>query len=120
MARHTGHIPGFIALLLVAAALRLTGVAWDGGIGAHPDERYLVGVAEGMARSREPNPFAVDASFPYGHLSLYLFWMLGGADRLMAARLLTGLLDVGTMALTAALARTLIAAAGRPRRRRGA
>ncbi len=110
MARPTGHTPWFIAILLVAAALRLTGVAWDGGIGAHPDERYLVGVAEGMARLREPNPFAVDASFPYGHVPLYLFLRLGGTDRLMAARLLTGLLDVGTVALTAALARVLLAA----------
>lgn len=112
---------GFIAILLVAAALRLSGVAWDGGIGAHPDERYLVGVAEEMARRPERNPFPVDAFFPYGHVPLYLLLPLGGADRLMAARLLTGLLDVGTVALTAALARTLMAAGGRGRRRsRGA
>lgn len=109
----------FIALLLVAAALRLSGVAWDGSIGAHPDERYLVGVAEGLARPLRPNPFTVDSAYPYGHLPLYLLLLLGGTDRLMAARLLTGLLDVGTVALTAALARTLIAAAGRPRLRSG-
>ncbi len=112
---------GLVAILLVAAALRLSGVAWDGGIGAHPDERYLVGVAEEMAHRWEPDPFTVDASFPYGHVPLYLLLLLGGADRLMAARLLTGLLDVGTVALTAALARTLIAAGGRDRSRsRGA
>lgn len=110
MARSMGRKVGFVAVLLVAAALRLSGVIWDGGVGAHPDERYLVGVAEAMARSREPDPFTVDASFPYGHVPLYLFLLLGGTDRLMAARLLSGLLDVGTIALTAALARTLLAA----------
>jgi 4-amino-4-deoxy-L-arabinose transferase-like glycosyltransferase len=111
---------GITVILLVAAALRLSGVAWDGGIGAHPDERYLVGVAEEMARRLELDPFTVDTSFPYGHVPLYLLLFLGGADRLMAARLLTGLLDVGTVALAAALARTLIAAGSRDRRRRGA
>ncbi|MGQ9710248.1 MAG: glycosyltransferase family 39 protein [Anaerolineae bacterium] len=120
MARNgSERVWGLTAILLVAAALRLSGVAWDGGIGAHPDERYLVGVAEEMARRREWNPFTVDASFPYGHVPLYLLLLLGGADRLMAARLLTGLLDVGTVALTAALARILLAAGGRDRRRSG-
>lgn len=109
---------GFIVILLVAAALRMSGVAWDGGIGAHPDERYLVGVAEEMARRHEWNPFTVDASFPYGHVPLYLFLLLGGGDRLMAARLLTGLLDVGTVAWTAALTR-ILTAGGRNRRRSG-
>jgi 4-amino-4-deoxy-L-arabinose transferase-like glycosyltransferase len=96
-----------VGLLLMAAAVRLSGVAWDGGIGAHPDERYLVGVSEAMAWPSHLDPFAVDPAFPYGHLPLYLFLLLGGADRLMAARLLTGLLDVGTVALAAALARLL-------------
>jgi len=98
---------GMVGLLLMAAVLRLSGVAWDGGIGAHPDERYLVGVSEAMACPSRLDPFAVDPAFPYGHLPLYLFLLLGGADRLMAARLLTGLLDVGTVALAAALARLL-------------
>ncbi len=103
------------AILLVAAALRLSGLSWDGGIGAHPDERYVVGMAERMAWPRRLDPFGVDPAYPYGHLPLYLFLLPGGADRLMAARLLTGLLDVGTVALTAALARTLMAAGGRDR-----
>ncbi len=98
---------GMVGLLLMATALRLSGVAWDGGIGAHPDERYLVGVSEAMAWPSHLDPFAVDPAFPYGHLPLYLFLLLGGADRLMAARLLTGLLDVGTVVLAAALARLL-------------
>ncbi|MBC7226444.1 MAG: glycosyltransferase family 39 protein [Thermoflexales bacterium] len=117
MARSTGPHLWLVAILLVAAALRLSGVAWDGGIGAHPDERYLMGVAEGMARPLHLNPFWVDPAYPYGHLPLYLLLLLGGTDQLMAARLLTGLLDVGTVALTAALARTLMAAGGRDRRR---
>jgi len=95
---------GMVGLLLMAAVLRLSGVAWDGGIGAHPDERYLVGVSEAMAWPSRLDPLTVDPAFPYGHLPLYLFLLLGGADRLMAARLLTGLLDVGTVALAAALA----------------
>ncbi len=112
---------GVTAILLVAAALRLSGVAWDGGIGAHPDERYVVGMAERMAWPRRLDPLGVDPAYPYGHLPLYLFLLPGGADRLMAARLLTGLLDVGTVALTAALARTLMAAGGWDRgRSRGA
>ncbi len=90
-------------LLWVAGALRMTGVAWDGGIGAHPDERYLVGVAEQMSWPSSLNPFRIDPSFPYGHLPLYLLLALGGDDRLMAARLLTALLDASTVALTVAL-----------------
>ncbi|MGB9871132.1 MAG: ArnT family glycosyltransferase [Anaerolineae bacterium] len=113
------YLWGVTAVLLVAAALRMSGVAWDGGIGAHPDERYVVGMAERMAWPRRLDPFGVDPAYPYGHLPLYLFLLLDGADRLMAARLLTGLLDVGTVALTAALARTLMAAGGRDRRHSG-
>ena len=113
MARNNAHrarlrfLVGMVGLLLMAAALRLSGVAWDGGIGAHPDERYLVGVSEAMSWPSYLDPFTVDPAFPYGHLPLYLFLLLGGADRLMAARLLTGLLDMGTVALAAALARLL-------------
>lgn len=99
---------GMAGLLLVAAALRMAGAAWDGGIGAHPDERYLVGMAEEMSRTSSLNPFQVDPSFPYGHLPLYLLWLTGGNDRLIAARLLTALMDVGTVALTMALYRTAI------------
>lgn len=103
---------GMVGLLLVAAALRLSGVAWDGGIGAHPDERYVVGVSEGMVWPSRLNPFGIDPAFPYGHWPLYLFLLLGGSDRLMPARLLTGLLDVGTVALAAALTSLLSAERG--------
>ncbi|MBN1956010.1 MAG: glycosyltransferase family 39 protein [Anaerolineae bacterium] len=96
-----------IPLLLVAAALRWGGVAWDGGIGAHPDERYVVGIAEEMGRTGQMDPFGLDPHFSYGHLPLYLLALLGGEDRLFAARLLAGLFDSGTVALAAALGRRL-------------
>ena len=94
-------------LLLLATALRLSGAAWDGGIGAHPDERHLVGVAERLRWPDRLDPFSLDPVFPYGHLPLYLLALLGGRDRLLAARLLGGLFDVGTVALTAALGRQI-------------
>lgn len=96
-----------IPLLLLAAALRLSGVAWDAGIGAHPDERHVVAVAEGLAWPDRLNPFALDPAFPYGHLPLYLLTVVGGRDRLMAGRLLAGLADTGTVALAAALGRRM-------------
>ncbi len=94
-----------VPLLLLATAFRLSGPAWDGGIGAHPDERYLVGVAEGLRWPDRLDPFVLAPDFPYGHLPLYLVALLGGGDRLLAARLLGGLFDVGTVALAAALGR---------------
>ncbi len=96
-----------LPILLFALALRLSGVAWDGGIGAHPDERYLVGLAESLRWPDQLDPLALEPGFAYGHLPLYLLMLLGGADRLLAARLLTGLVDVGTVSLTAALGRRL-------------
>jgi len=90
-------------LLLLAAALRWSGVVWDGGIGAHPDERYVVGLSEGLAWPDRLDPFAFDPAFPYGHLPLYLLALLGSGDRLLAARLLAGLADAATVAVTAAL-----------------
>lgn len=95
-----------VLILVVATALRLSSVGWDGGIGAHPDERYVVGVAEGLGWG-QLNPFAVAPEFSYGHLPLYLLVLVGGSNRLMAARLLAGLADVGTVALAAALGRLL-------------
>jgi len=99
-----------LLLVLIAASLRLTGVAWDGGVGAHPDERALVGLAETLRWPDRLNPFALDPAFSYGHLPLALIALLGGGDRLMAARLLAGLFDTGTVALTAALGRRIAGA----------
>ena len=96
-----------LCLLLLAVALRLSGVAWDGGIGAHPDEVHLVGVAEGLRWPERMDPFALDPAFAYGHLPLYLLALVGGTERLLAGRLLAALFDTATVALTAALGRRL-------------
>jgi 4-amino-4-deoxy-L-arabinose transferase-like glycosyltransferase len=96
-------------LLLLAAALRLPGADWDGGIAAHPDERFLLGVAERTPLWGDPTRAAVD--FPYGHLPVYLAHLLvlavPGADPLYAVRLLSGLIGVVLVALTGALGRSL-------------
>ena len=55
-------------ILLLAAALRFYGLDWDGGLGAHPDERYIVGVAEGLRWPDRVNPLEVAPDFAYGHL----------------------------------------------------
>lgn len=98
-----GWVGALLILLLGAAALRLRGLDWDNGIGAHPDERHLVGVAEGLTWPARLNPFEVDLSFPYGHLPLYLLAVIGGPDRLLVARALAGLVDTGTVALSVGL-----------------
>lgn len=98
-----------LLLLLLAATLRLGALDWDGGIGAHPDERYIVGVAERLRWPGRLNPFDVDPSFAYGHLPLYLlalaYGLADGADPLLVGRLLAALSDLGTVALTFALGR---------------
>jgi 4-amino-4-deoxy-L-arabinose transferase-like glycosyltransferase len=98
-----------LPLLFMAATLRFCGLDWDGGIGAHPDERYVVGVAEGLRWPDRLNPFDVSPDFAYGHLPLYLLALLrlpgGGADLLLVGRALAALFDLGTVALTFALGR---------------
>jgi len=100
---------GLIAVLLVAAALRFCGLEWDGGIGAHPDERYVVGVAEGLRWPDRLNPFEVAPDFAYGHLPVYLLalatGLARGVDPLLVARALAAVFDVGTVALTFILGR---------------
>jgi 4-amino-4-deoxy-L-arabinose transferase-like glycosyltransferase len=95
--------PLVVPLLLAAFLLRSWTVDWDGLIGAHPDERLVVGLAETLASGGQLNPFLVQPGYSYGHLPVYLFLLLGGQDRLAAARLLTGLIDTGTVALVMAL-----------------
>lgn len=98
----------FIALLWATLALRLWGLAWDGGVAAHPDERHLVNIAGALAWPDRLDPFAVDPQFPYGHLPLYAIALAAGRrDPLWTARGLAALLDTGTVALTAALGRRL-------------
>ena len=96
-------------LLLAAAALRFYGLDWDGGLGAHPDERYVVGVAEALRWPDRLNPFDIAPNFAYGHLPLYLLALTGklvhGVDPLLVGRALAALFDLGTVALTFALGR---------------
>ncbi len=104
-----------IALLLAGAALRFSHADWDAvapgqtGLAAHPDERYVLGVAQAIPFWGDPCAAAPD--FPYGHLTLYLVQPLilaaPHADPLYAARLLAALLSLLTVALTGAIARRL-------------
>jgi len=98
-----------LLLLLIAAAARFYGLDWDGGIGAHPDERYLVGAAERLCWPDRLNPLAADVApdLAYGHLPLYLLalarWVSGNLDGLLVGRGLAALFDLGTAALTGLL-----------------
>ena len=96
-----------VVVLLLATALRFYGLDWDGGSGAHPDERHVVGVAESLRWPERLNPFNVAPDFAYGHLPLYLLALVGGltrsTDLLLVGRTLAALFDVGTVALTFAL-----------------
>jgi len=98
-----------IPILILGAALRFYGLNWDGGIGAHPDERYVVGLAESLRWPGLLNPFDVAPGFAYGHLPLYLLALVAGmvrdADPLLVGRGLAALFDLGTVALTFALGR---------------
>lgn len=98
-------------LVLLAAALRFSNLDWDGWLAAHPDERHVVGVAESLRWPDRMNPFDADPGFAYGHLPLYILALArelsSGADLLPVARAFSALCDVGTVALTFALARRI-------------
>ena len=104
----------WLALLLLAAALRFPGADWDGGIAAHPDERFLVDTAVATPLLGDPTVAAPD--FPYGHLPLYLLRLLvlaaPGADPLYAGRLFSALLGVLLVAVTGALGWRLLGERG--------
>ncbi len=99
----------WILLLLLAAGLRFVAPDWDGAIAAHPDERYLIGVAQDVPLYH--NVCRIEADFPYGHLPLTLAQLLvmaaPQADPLYAARLLSGLIGVALVAVTGIAARAL-------------
>ncbi len=106
----------WIALLLLATALRLPAPDWDAvapdvrlAIAAHPDERFLLGVAQSTPLWGDP--CAASPDFPYGHLPVYvarLFVMAApNADPLFVMRLFSGLLGVLLVALTGAWGRAL-------------
>ncbi len=105
-------------ILILAAVFRFYGLDWDGGIGAHPDERYVVGVAESLGWPERLNPFDAAPDFAYGHLPLYLLMLAAklapGADVLLLGRALAALFDLGVVALTFALGRQTYADCGRP------
>lgn len=82
---------GLAVLLLLALALRLHGLWWDEGLGFHPDERWLLSVAEGLhwpatvadalAPTSPLNPFwdgeaGAPRRFAYGHFPLTLLRLL--------------------------------------------
>ncbi len=98
-----------LGLLLLAAALRFRGVDWDGGFALHPDERYLIGVAEATPFWGDPNRAGTD--FPYGTLPLYVLRPLLAlspyADPLLAARLLSALVGLLLVAVAAAWGQAL-------------
>ncbi|MFN2286380.1 MAG: hypothetical protein ACK2UQ_18330, partial [Anaerolineae bacterium] len=112
----TGRRWLWIAVLLLATALRLPAPDWDApapdvrlAIAAHPDERFLLGVAQATPLWGDPNVASPD--FPYGHLPVYvarLFVMAAPtADPLFTLRLFSGLLGVLLVALTGAWGRAL-------------
>lgn len=102
--RPTGYRAIWIALLLLAAALRFPHADWDAGLYVHPDERFILQVAERMRPT--DNPCQVEEAFPYGHLPLYIAGMVthlvGGAAALFTLRLLSALSGVGLVALAGA------------------
>ncbi len=104
----------WIALLLLATALRLPFPAWDAGIAAHPDERFLLGIAASTPLWGDPNRAFPD--FPYGHLPVYMVRLLilaaPESDPLYAARLFSGLIGVALVAVGGALGRRLAGAQG--------
>ena len=101
-----------LLILLLAAAVRFYGLTWDHGIGAHPDERYIVDVAGRMSFPSRLNPFEAAPGYAYGHLPLYLLRLASAVvpaiDPLFVGRALSAILDVGTVALTFALAKEVV------------
>ncbi len=113
-------------VLLVAAALRLTGVDWDQGHHLHPDERFLTMVAGALEAperwtdwfdtARSPlNPRNQGYSFfVYGTLPVFLVRGVAGVLDLtdyghvhLVGRVLAALFDLATVLLTWGLGRAL-------------
>jgi hypothetical protein len=100
--RHTTYFwIGWCLILWVGAFLRLSHPDWDQGIAAHPDERFILGVAQDMPIYG--NPCTVSPDFPYGHFPLSLLSLLVNsapqADPLYAGRLISGLGGILLVAL---------------------
>ncbi len=95
------------AVVSVAGLLRFLGASWDGWAAAHPDERYVVAVAQDLAQRRTLDVLALAPSFPYGHLPVILLAglhrIVPHSDLLLLARRLSALFDTMTVLLTIAL-----------------
>ena len=108
-----------IAILAVAAALRLYGIAWDGGLLFHPDERQILVVVNGISFVWPPDwGFLLSPHSPwnpgffaYGSFPIYLLRvaadLAGHLDpnyatlesSYLVGRMLSVLFDLGTVAL---------------------
>ena len=103
-----------VGIVLVAAASRMYAPAWDGGFALHPDERFLIGVAESTPLWGDPCRAAAD--FPYGTLPLYalrpLLAFAPNADPLLAARLLAALVGTALVATAMGWGRLLAGRSG--------
>lgn len=101
-----------ITLLAAAGAFRFYGLNWDQQIGAHPDERYIVGIASRLSFPRALNPFDAAPHLAYGHLPLYLLavarLLVPRVDPLLLGRALSASFDLGTVIVTFALGRQLL------------
>jgi hypothetical protein len=93
---------GWCLVLWTSTVLRLASPDWDQGVAAHPDERFLLGVAHDL--SLYANPCEVSPDFPYGQLPVtlisFLVRLVPQADPLYSSRLLSGLGGVLLVALT--------------------
>lgn len=110
------------AIMLVALLLRLYGLDWDEGQWIHPDERMILMVVDGrlslptqdqLGTLLTPESPLNPTFHAYGALPLYALKILqiAAGDRLplhILARLLSVLLDCGTVFLTYLLAAALL------------
>lgn len=121
-----------VLILLAAALFRFYGLDWDRGYLFHPDERKILLVASGLALPSNlqellsPDSPLNPKFFAYGSFPIYLLKALSvfapaAADAVpwrdtnlvglaLLGRALSGLFDLGTIALTFLLARRLFSA----------
>ncbi|MBN1250360.1 MAG: glycosyltransferase family 39 protein [Anaerolineae bacterium] len=99
----------WFGVVFAALSFRAVEPAWDGGIAAHPDERFLLGAAQNTPLLG--NVCRANPQFPYGQLAVTLAQILlvaaPGADPLFAARLVSALVGVILVVLAGACAREL-------------
>jgi uncharacterized membrane protein len=119
-------VAGLIAVLLIGAVLRFTGLNWDENQHLHPDERFLTmvetaiawptGMGEYFDSARSPlNPYnrGYD-TFVYGTLPLFLTKAAGDLVKMpgydgvhLVGRALSALFDLGSVALIFLIGRRL-------------